>query len=324
MDSKEIKRKLTSLKKVIKDKKKYKIRRLIEKIYITSLQFVFSLFPKKGVNIMREDWKYLIILDACRYDTFKRNNTIPGDLQKKTSLGSGTREWLKENFKEYYEDLIYISANPFASDHRVAGFKGSEHFFKVENVWSYGWDKEVGTVPPKNVTDAAIKMIKKYPEKRMIIHYMQPHGPWLGENGLTAKDINIENVGGEVNNFLPVVSYFWDEVKFGNMSIEVIKKAYEGNLKFVLKEVERLINHLDEKIVVTADHGTVFGKWGIYFHPRFIRIKDLIEIPWFVIKKGKRPSSKTDEKNQKNINDKEEKPNNEEEIKQRLASLGYI
>ncbi len=65
------------------------------------------------VNIMRESWDYLIILDACRYDYLERCylNFFQGELSKKMSNGSCTSEWLNNSFPDYYDDVIYITAN---------------------------------------------------------------------------------------------------------------------------------------------------------------------------------------------------------------------
>jgi len=64
----------------------------------------------KTLKVMEENWNYLIILDACRYDYFEKlhRNYFSGVLEKKISLGSGTSEWLRKNFTSYYPDTIYI------------------------------------------------------------------------------------------------------------------------------------------------------------------------------------------------------------------------
>ena len=66
-------------------------------------------------RLMDEDWDYLIILDACRYDYFEQTfqSYLDGRLEKKLSVGSSTREWRLKNFTEYYPDTIYISSTPF-------------------------------------------------------------------------------------------------------------------------------------------------------------------------------------------------------------------
>ena len=53
---------------------------------------------KKGVYVVDEEWDYLIILDACRYDTFKEINNLVGKLEYRYSRGSSTSECLQENF----------------------------------------------------------------------------------------------------------------------------------------------------------------------------------------------------------------------------------
>jgi len=42
--------------------------------------------------------------------------------------------------------------------------------------------------------------------------------------------------------------------------LESIGEHYERNLRLVLEEVERLVQHLEGKIVVTSDHGEGLGK----------------------------------------------------------------
>ena len=54
----------------------------------------------KAIKVMKENWDYLIVLDACRYDLFlkvvdeKANFVISG--------GTSTGEWMKWNFGDKY------------------------------------------------------------------------------------------------------------------------------------------------------------------------------------------------------------------------------
>lgn len=222
----------------------------------------YSLFPPEGVKVMEEGWEYLIILDACRYDAFKQLNGLPGTLEKKISRGSSTEEWLRRNFTGYYKDTIYISGNPFVSKIEVRGFNASDHFYKIEEVWKYGWDEELGTTPPEAVTKAALQLDEKYPKKRKIIHYLQPHDPFIGHTKLIAKGDKIP---------------LWKHPK--------VKQAWLDNLKLVLQEVKDLVEKLEGKIVITADHGDSFRGNFLMRHPQGIHIKELVEVPWFVVEK---------------------------------------
>lgn len=135
------------------------------------------------VSVMEADWDYLVILDACRYDYFSElyRDYLRGELEKVVSLGSSTLEWCQKSFQEVYNDVIYISANPYInSKGEVKGFKATDHFHKVIDVWDWGWDAELGTVHPKKVNEVAQRVKDNYPSKRLIVHYLQPHAPYLG------------------------------------------------------------------------------------------------------------------------------------------------
>ena len=66
------------------------------------------------MNIMDEDWDVIIILDACRYDYFKKTypKFLKGKLKKVQSIASNTPGWLKKTFKDIYKNIVYVSANP--------------------------------------------------------------------------------------------------------------------------------------------------------------------------------------------------------------------
>jgi len=55
----------------------------------------------KVIKVMEEDWDYLIILDACRYDFFSwmYSKYFEGKLIKAKSVGSCTVEWLIKSFR---------------------------------------------------------------------------------------------------------------------------------------------------------------------------------------------------------------------------------
>lgn len=52
-----------------------------------------ELSKTKAVKVIEEDWNYLIILDACRYDTFLE--VIDEKAKYVISDGTSTQEWLK-------------------------------------------------------------------------------------------------------------------------------------------------------------------------------------------------------------------------------------
>ena len=137
------------------------------------------------VSVMEEEWDYLIILDACRYDFFSKLYPpyLSGELKKIVSPGSSTIEWCKKSFQKKYNDVIYISANPFINSKvEVLNFNSKNHFYKVIDVWDWGWNENLGTVHPKTVNEVVQSFKDDYPDKRFIIHYLQPHEPYLGNS----------------------------------------------------------------------------------------------------------------------------------------------
>lgn len=137
----------------------------------------------RGIRVMEEDWDNLIILDACRYDNFSETygKYLPGKLSKVKSLGSHTFEWCMKNFQGRYDDVVYVSASVFVnSREKVWGFNARDHFYKIIDVLNSSWDEELGTVHPKEVNKAVMISKDQYPDKRFIIHYMQPNAPYIG------------------------------------------------------------------------------------------------------------------------------------------------
>ena len=232
----------------------------------------------KGIKVVDEDWDYLVILDACRYDIFAQVNDIPGKLTKVYSLAPNTQYWLIENIKddvEKWRDVVYISANPFVSKTMLKKLIGiGNPFLHLEEVWNYGWDPDRLTVPPSKVMQATLRMLKRYPAKRMVIHFLQPHIPYIyGESSSSIwppRRIKF-------NNLRELRSYIRKNVKEA-------RSAYIRSVRYVLKYVKSLISVLKGRIVVTADHGELFGEYGFYEHPA-VYIEPLLAVPWLVVEK---------------------------------------
>lgn len=274
---------------------------------------------KNRVRLIEERWDYLIVLDACRYDFFKKYNNIEGKLEKRLSRGSCTPEWLKENFNDFHNDIVYISANPYISTFEFHGFKGYEHFFKVEPVWDYGWSEETGTVHPQKVIEATLRIKEQFPNKKMIIHFLQPHAPYIGETKISRREINVDDNTPKDE----IIQEIWRLVRNGKISIAKLKEAYKDNLILVLKYLKKLVKNLEGRIVITADHGECFGEWFILSHPEGIHIKELVEIPWLTIEKGEKKIVK--QKIDPSTHTSSQKPVGFElEVKERLRALGYL
>lgn len=266
-----------------------------------------------GDPIMNEDWDNLVILDACRFDMFKKNVALPGKLERRQSMGSSSEEFMEQNFvgREFH-DTVYVNSNPFI---KKLGLDESTFHDVIDCLEE--WDENARTVRPETVSEMAINAHEQYPNKRLIIHYMQPHTPFIGSSARNRRggvwdDPNEEKKG------------LWEPLESGAAEIELDKviDCYEENLNVVLAEVDRLLDEVDGKSVITSDHGNLLGErlWPIptkrkFGHPYGVRKSELVIVPWFVLK----------HKDRRNIIDEMPASRNTEsvELNDKLEALGY-
>jgi hypothetical protein len=45
-------------------------------------------------------------------------------------------------------------------------------------------------------------------------------------------------------------------------------------------EVTVFCQNIDNRVAITADHGNLFGEWGLYGHPMETPVPALITVPW--------------------------------------------
>lgn len=230
-------------------------------------------YNRTGVDIFEKDWDNLIILDACRVDTFEKYCSISGELTTETSRGSATNEWLRGNMQgRTLHDTVYVTASPVfyqIEDSLEASFH------EVYDIWSNeDWHDEYGTVLPELVAEIGEEMADKHPNKRILIHFLQPHLPFIGEFG--RETFNVDDFK------------FWREVVTKQIQTNEadIWKAYEENLIQTLPHVAGVVENLEGKTVISSDHGQIIGKWIYpflqkeYGHPDGIYIDDLVNVPW--------------------------------------------
>lgn len=209
----------------------------------------------KAVRVMEEDWDTLIVLDACRADFFEQTVDLNqfDEYSARVSLGSHSSEWTRRNFQGgSFGDTVYVSANPHTS------LEAGDAFHHVVELWELSFDDEAGVVLPETVRDAAIEAHTDYPDKKLIVHFMQPHGPFIGSE-----------IGEDYSN----EREYW--------------QAYTENLNHVLQFVDDIVETVPGRTVVTADHGQAYTgglkDWlGIGGHKPRLRFPSLVEVPWAV------------------------------------------
>jgi hypothetical protein len=258
-----------------------------------------------GTNVYSRDWDILVILDACRADLYR--DVVNGDAKSIWSVGSSSEEWINHTFTSStnFSKTAYITGNIFSRD-----YLDENDFHSLEEVWRYGWDDEAGTIPPRPLTNEAIRTWRETDADKMIVHYMQPHFPAIGSDidlggGVTQDEFGR---GGVVN--------IWSEMRSGAIDVETAWEAYRDNLKFVWSDVELLMENINGKAVITADHGNCFGKWGAYGHPSGLMSPALRRVPWDSYYCSDEKTHQPVEINKKDTAD--------DTVEERLESLGYV
>jgi hypothetical protein len=244
-------------------------------------------FDRSGIRVLDQDWDTLIIFDCARYDIFAEEIDLSGSLTNARSVASITAEFVERNFADRpAHDVVYLSANP------VVGNK--EEFLdihKLVGVWheserkKRGQENTQGLTDPKPVVERAKELHSEYPNKRHIIHFLPPHVPHTYRDGES----------------LPPDSVYrnYEAAREGEVSPAEMRAVYAENLRYVIEQSADLIENIDGKVVLTADHGELLGegmpfwmkllhnRWDNqwhkydYGHYRNVDVPELIEVPWF-------------------------------------------
>ncbi|XVH31259.1 hypothetical protein ACNS7O_12810 [Haloferacaceae archaeon DSL9] len=319
-----------------------------ERYFITGVsQNAVKEIHNPGTSIWERDWDVLLILDACRVDLAREaaadHAVIGGRENVGTlwSLASKSSDWMRRTFTEEYRDEIertaYVTGNPFTSEAEIGDdssvvqearrtrnlevaerniAKTGRPNFEVEpaileEVWKTHWDDELRTIPARPLTDRAIGTWRDRPETvdRMIVHYMQPHGPFVPHPDLGNY--------GDASDFGTGFGDLWRQAG-DTIPVETIWEAYRDNLDYVLEDVALLVENIDaENVVISADHGNAVGEFGFYGHPFDVVLPCIRRVPWI-------ETTARDTGSYEPVFDAESDSDVDSDVEDRLADLGYL
>lgn len=258
-----------------------------------SIWYTFTSRWPFGTNVYESDWDLLIVLDACRVDTLREvaeEYEFIENVDSVWSVGSQSAEWMANTFTENrldeIEETTYISGNGYSNSVLTSGhLPPANNTIPVDlsrwatvdegdlqshiAVWETHHDETYGSVLPGPITDYTITESREGHADRIIAHYTQPHLPYVGaayheERAAT----EVEDRGYEL-------------LEEGVASRDEVYKAYKETLRWVLDDVEELLENVDaERVVITADHGEAFGEWKAYGHPEGFPHPCIRKVPW--------------------------------------------
>lgn len=267
-------------------------------------------YNRRGIDIFSQDWDNLIILDACRVDAYEehvRPRLPAGEFETRVSRGACTPEFIRGNFAEKeIHDTVYVTGSSWIFK---IGDEIDTELFAVEDA------KNDLDESQEYQLEKALQANERYPNKRLIIHFIPPHHPFIGELA---------------SEYLPPVeeqtSGFFSRLRRNEFGIsqETLWQIYLENLDRVVPHVETLLDELAGRTVVTADHAELFGErvgpvpiraWG---HPRGLYDDHLVTVPWDVHDDGDRKPIESDEPLDDQLDSR-----SIQEIDEHLRALGY-
>lgn len=247
---------------------KWLLSRKLEKVDEEQAESIFD----------RENWDNLIILDACRYDLYQEVSDRKC-VESRISLGSTTQDYLERTYNEGdFSDIVYISGNPFLHKDFLEDLISEKNPFHTKyQTFQTDWDEREGTVLPESIIRDAKTAEKLSSDKKKIIHFIQPHFPFVGsdiDTGFENSDVWLGN-GKDLN--------IWARAERGEITQEKVWEAYRQNLEYVLPKARELAEELEGKTIITSDHGNIVGERGMYGHPSNSDLKVLRKVPWEVV-----------------------------------------
>lgn len=246
-------------------------------------------------GIDESSWDLLIILDACRYDTLVDVADCAA-VEPRISPATATKGFLATARRRgVFDGKTYVSANPQSGKHSP----GSVAHVPV---YDEQWDDTLLTVPPGPVYDRAQEELSA--GNQVVAHTVQPHYPHICEvadrvrpvaNGLHPNEMGTGS-GFQIQGALAR----------GTVDLERSRQSYRAAVRFAWERARDISVELADAghtVVITADHGELFGEWGFVEHPTDVPVRDLIRVPWTVFRPATSESDRPSD---------------------RLAALGYV
>ncbi|WP_336037525.1 hypothetical protein [Halobacterium yunchengense] len=299
---------------------------LIYSWYLVAWFGVTSRFPV-GTNVYERDWDLLVVLDACRVDTLREvadEYDFIEEVDEMWSIGSHSAEWIAQTFTESQrrdvEQTRYVTGNAHASrvleerrtpplintlpvDLSRWNFVDTDSFDAIDMVWENYNDETYRVALPEVMTDYTIDVSRELDQNRLIVHYMQPHLPYIGQahpEGRSPTELEMEG---------------YEKLETGDADREEVYELYKDTLRLVLDQVELLLENVDaDRVAITADHGEAFGELRAYGHPEGFPHPIVKKVPWV---------ETTAEDSGTREPDLEKKTATSVDIEEHLKDLGY-
>lgn len=259
---------------------------------VESVEFTGSHALRQQKNLLMrvlEKKRFLVVvLDACRPDSFKRwiaenKPSLLKNVINVKSEGMRTPPWFIRTFSGHHFNATYVSANPYVNSAGMtpSGKVAVRSFTRIVDAWKE-WDDKENTCMPHTVNKA---VSFHFHEPRIIVHYLQPHQPYVGEKRIPERMYYKSSWNGYPKDPAnPKILQVRDSRKLDEKEKIVVRQAYESNVDIVCSHAFRLINKRQKgAVVITSDHSEMMGEDGTWFHN--ISHPKLPIVPWLEMEK---------------------------------------
>ncbi|MDS0281742.1 hypothetical protein [Haloarcula onubensis] len=223
------------------------------------------------------DWDVLILLDACRYDTLA-DITTNAVVDRARSPASATPGFLSAaNEARQFEETVYVSANPQSGKRSPS--PNCEHV----PVYETEWDDNLATVRAEDVYDAVRDHVGG--DRPVVAHTLQPHYPHVcAVDGRT-----VPVPGGVHPRFFADEWYHGEKLQAmlanGLFDTARARRSYEACVRYAWERASEFAAELADdghRVVISADHGELFGERGLVEHPVGVAVEPVVAVPWVV------------------------------------------
>lgn len=246
-------------------------------LHFAKKPFVFiDRYFNYGTNVFDREWDLLVILDACRYDLFAEFAPqhpvyeLFDSVDRMYSIASKSDDWIERTFEQAEDSLL--AQTLYLSDKSHVEMVETDKLYDIKLVAGNPHNTKAGVLRPKAITAEATRHFGKSGANKYIIHYIQPHAPFLNCVG---KYDSIADEAGQSQNV-------WRGLRDGDFDKSEVRKDYGQNLLLVLDQVETLIKNFEGDVAVTSDHGNAMGEFGLYGHPFRGAAPSIRRVPWAV------------------------------------------
>jgi arylsulfatase A-like enzyme len=181
-----------------------------------------------------------------------------------------------------------VVANPWLARATTGFDRGFDEYVRL-----YQPGQPPGASGAAAVTTEAIRLLDEAEGRRFLVwaHYFDPHMPYTPPAGLAGEQPSRVMLDFDAKD--RDLAQLYRGEGYSQAELERARRLYEGEVRYVDREVGRLLDHLEQSgraretiVVVASDHGESLGEHGLYFAHDYTLYEELVRVPLLVKRPG--------------------------------------